>query len=233
MSVRTSRSGKWGAPVNVGPPINSAADEGGAALSSDGLTLFFNSNRTAGSGDHDIWLCRRVSPGAPWDEAVNLGPHVNSGLSDWAPTLSSDGLTLTFAVSPGKRDDEDLWTCVRPSWQEAWSPRVNLGTSVNSTSYDGGPAVSADSKLLLFHSNRPGGEGSYDLWMCSRSARQMSWGTPVNLGPSVNSPFKEHLPIFSPDAQSMLFGSDRPGGYGNFDLYHVPIRLHSAQEALR
>jgi Tol biopolymer transport system component len=46
----------WSTPVNLGLPVNSSASESGLSISTDGKTIYFNSDRPGGSGDQDIWL---------------------------------------------------------------------------------------------------------------------------------------------------------------------------------
>src|SRR5215469_13125266 len=45
------------------------------------------------------------------------------------------------------------------------------------------------------------------------------WSAPVNLGPTVNSDSNDQHPAISADGLSLYISSDRPGGYGDFDLY--------------
>jgi Tol biopolymer transport system component len=65
---KVSSSGKWGAPVIMGKPINSSFFEDGACLSADGQTLYFISERgqeikakggQKGYGNGDIWMSKR------------------------------------------------------------------------------------------------------------------------------------------------------------------------------
>ena len=233
ISVRSSPESEWGRPTNPGPPVNGSAEEGGPSLSSEGLVLLFNSGRPGGQGRQDIWLCERPSAEAAWTEAVNLGSLVNGRYDDWAPKVSSDGLAFIFAVMRGKDTGEHLWTCSRQPSRQDWSRPVDLGPEVNGSGWNGGPFLSLDGQLLLFHSPREGGQGAYDLWMRQRVSSSGSWSKPVNLGPSVNSPVSEHLPFLSSNGRFMLFSSDRPGGQGGADLYQVPVRLHERGEARR
>ena len=54
--------------------------------------------------------------------------------------------------------------------------------------------VSADGLFLFFSPyNRPGGLGLSDLWMSTRATKDDDWGTPVNLGPTVNSVAKDGI----------------------------------------
>ena len=62
-----------------------------------------------------------------------------------------------------------------------------LGQMVNSWSDDYSPCISADGLELYFASNRFGGEGSYDIWVCVRQTIEDEWGEAENLGSIVNS----------------------------------------------
>jgi hypothetical protein len=46
-----------------------------------------------------------------------------------------------------------------------------------------------------------------------------TFGTPTNLGPTVNSTYQDYLPVISPDGLELYFTSNRPGGYGGFDIW--------------
>jgi len=47
------------------------------------------------------------------------------------------------------------------------------------------------------------------------------WSEPVHLDAPINSPSSELAPQLSPDELSLYFGSDRPGGTGDVDLWAV------------
>ena len=95
-------SSEWSEPVNLGAPINSAANEMNAALSPDELSLYFVSTRSGGLGGADIWVSRRASLNAPWGEPVNLGPNVNGPGLDAAPAVSLDGHLLFLLERPSR-----------------------------------------------------------------------------------------------------------------------------------
>ena len=63
------------------------------------------------------------------------------------------------------------------------------------------------------------------MWMARRASISDPWGTPVNLGPTVNSPHLDCSATLSPDGQTLYFTSDRPGGLGGpyGDIYQAPI----------
>ncbi|MBL7044774.1 MAG: protein kinase [Pirellulaceae bacterium] len=211
-------------PVNVGPIVNSRFDDTAPAISADGLTLLFNSDRPGGEGDSDLWMCTRASVGESFGRPVNLGLTVNSSSRDVSPALSTDGLTLLFSSRrPGGQGTNDLWMCRRASVGESFGRPVNLGPTVNSSSGDYRATLSADGLTLLFCSDRLGGVMRADLWMCTRASVGESFGRPVNLGPTVNSNFRDGGPTLSTDGLTLLFDSDRPRGQGGRDLWWARI----------
>jgi len=153
-------------------------------------------------------------------EPTNLGPAVNTSYNDGGPCISADGLSLFFESDrPGGYGSWDIWVATRTTPDADWSAPVNLGATVNSSAYDGFPSISADGLTLFFVSRRPGGQGDYDLWLTTRDTKHADWGTPMNLGPTVNSPAADSSPSISPDGLSLYFSSMRPGGSGWHDVY--------------
>jgi hypothetical protein len=106
-----------------------------------------------------------------------------------------------------------------------WSAPVNLGPDVNSPAADFGPALSKDGLELYFASDRPGGAGGVDLWVCQRSDKRASWSAAENIGPGINTEFTEGPPTLSRDGHWLIFNSDRNGGAGMNDLW-VSYRKH-------
>src|SRR5712692_5930804 len=96
-----------------------------------------------------------------------------------------------------------------------WSEPVNLGAVVNSNVLDAAPTLSKDGLSLYLTSNRPGGFGGNDLWVSHRDCEDCAWGTPVNLGPVINSPAIENRASLSSDGHLLFFFSDRSGGHGS------------------
>ena len=104
---------------------------------------------------------------------MNLGPTVNSSSKDTGSSISTDGLLLYFVSDrPGGYGEYDIWVTRRASLSDSWGPPVNLGPTVNSSSSDGGPSISADGSTLFFHSKRPGGFGEAGLWQVSLKAHK-------------------------------------------------------------
>ena len=206
----------FGEPTNLGPPIWSLAhDPQGCCFSRDGLELYFASDRPGGLGDFDIWVATRETVDAPWGEPVNLGPNVNSHKREIAPAISPDGLELYFTL----HHNYNIRVCSRPSKDAPWSNSELLGPPVALSHQDYEPEVSADGLSLYFASRRPGGYGGEDIWVSTRATTSDSWSEPINLGPNVNSGSIDACPSISADGLALFFASDRPGGYGDLDIW--------------
>lgn len=109
---------------------------------------------------------------------------------------------------------------------------VNLGPPINTEAHECFSTISSDGLELYFFDLdflRPGGLGGMDMWMIRRSSVSEAWGEPVNLGPTINSEYDDAKPSISADGLTLYFSSNRPGGYGEFDLW-MSTRATTADE---
>ena len=81
-------------------------DEISPFLASDGITLYFASDRPDGYGDFDIWMTRRLDETwMKWSEPVNLGPEINSAGWDAYYTIPASG-DVAYMISKGEGGDD-------------------------------------------------------------------------------------------------------------------------------
>ena len=102
----------------------------------------------------------------------------------------------------------------------AWSEPVNLGAPINSPVQDQNPTLSPSQLSLYFVSNRTdleGEQGGNDIWVSQRACWSCPWGTPVNLGPTINTPSGDAGPNLSVDGFLLFFTSNRPDETGTTD----------------
>ena len=210
----------FGTPINPGPPINSSASDQPGGMTADGLEFYIGSQRSGGySGWIDIWVATRPTKDDPWGEPVNLGPAINTERSEFESDITPDGLILVFTRAGTDPPDWDIWMATRPTRDDPWGQRQNLGPTINSPVEDMDACLSADGLTLYFNSRRVGGHGDMDIYVSTRPTRSDPWGQPVNLGPPVNGPFSDACPEVSADGRIMFFNSRRPGGLGDSDLW--------------
>ena len=163
VTKRPYRGADWGTPVNLGGPINTSYKDWLPWITRNGLELYFSSERPGGYGGSDIWVARRTATNTEWQEPVNLGPVVNSTISDCYQCISPDGLLLFFSdydnPSLGFRSGgyglSDMWMTRRRSTADPWEEPVNLGPDMNTSGYDSQPRISPDGSVLYFTSSRP------------------------------------------------------------------------------
>lgn len=105
--------GTWGAPVNVGAPINTPGNERSPFIHSDSETLYFSSDGLPGVGQLDIFFTRKDEKGK-WKEPTNIGIPINTEADDIGFFASTDGHYGYFSSRspniPGSKGDFDLFT---------------------------------------------------------------------------------------------------------------------------
>lgn len=163
----------------------------------------------------------RTSEGA-WSvpEHVQVWPDDGSSFAvDMA--ISADGNRLYFlgrhphALAP-ENPSHDIWVSERTA-AGGWSLATPVPPPVWTEHIESYPSLTPE-ETLQFSSNRPGGHGEVDLWRAARRA-DGGFDDPVNMGPRVNSPFRESDSCVAPDGSYIVFTSNRPGGPGHGDLY--------------
>jgi len=214
---------RFGEPANLGSTINSSDYEYDPDISTDGLELYFQSPRSGGYGNYDIYVAMRTTTDGQWSEPVNLGPNINSSGTEFGPNISADGLSLYFNSSrPGGSGQNDLYVTTRNTVLDPWGEPLNLGPIVNTSFHDVNPNITADG-LSLFFSDwdgsppRPGGYGQCDIWMTQRASLSEPWSSPVNLGPQLNGPLVEGAPDIANDGTVLFFSGYLSGS--DWDLW--------------
>ena len=159
-SKRSKKTGKYGSPKPFAKPINTSYFETAAALTADGKTMFFVSERKGGQGQADLWMS--VKKGREWQEPTNLGATINTPLDEISVWCDSTGKTLFFSsnghLSVG---GYDIYKTTFES--EGWTPPVNLGYPLNTVMDERQFTLSADKKTAFYITENDDGYGSYDI----------------------------------------------------------------------
>lgn len=224
VSKRASLCDPWGPAKNLGPTVNSTANDQTAAISPDGRRLYFASDRPGGFGGLDIYVATRKSKhdDVAWGPPKNLGSAVNTTQPEFVGSLLREKRprreVLYFAR--GAVGERDLYlTRQYPDGSfEAAIPVEDLNGSFD----DARPTVRRDGLEMFFDSNRPGTEGALDIWVTTRARTSHPWSEPVNVT-SLNSAALDARPSLSYDGTTIYFHSGRPGVLGIYDI-HVSMR---------
>ena len=162
-----------------------------------------------------------------WTGPYNVGAPINTPYNDMYALLSEDHSTMYFTSDrPGGFGGDDIWVSHRTPGSD-WSEPTNVAV-LNTEFADSLPMFADNGSTLYFFSDRPGGCGAGDLWVSYQSC--WGWSVPENIGCRINSPQIDNAPAFYAntwnDTDQLYFGSNRPGGVGDFDVY-VTTRDHT------
>jgi len=216
----------WQAPVNLGAPFNSAGQDAGPRLSNDGHLLFFQSDRGRGTGIFYIYVSRRDNPNDDfaWSTPVLLGPDVNTpdGSQQAAFYLQSaeDGPgNLYFNRSTLATPQPEIYYAAISRDGETLGPAVLVPELNVAASNDQHVTIRKDGREIFFSSDRTGGFGGFDIYTSTRRSVHEPWSDPVGLAPPMNTASNDMQPSLSADGRTLIFSSNRPGGYGANDLW--------------
>ncbi|UKJ05952.1 OmpA family protein [Solitalea lacus] len=201
-------------PQNLGPAINTNADEYLPSLTADGKMMIFTRKE---ANNEDFYTSELINN--EWSNAVKLKGNINTSyLNEGAQSLSSDGqyLLLTICNAPGGHGRCDIYYSKLNG--NEWSSPVNIGSPINTGAWESQPCLAPDGRTLYFASDRKGGQGKIDIWK-SYLEDDESWSEPENLGPTINTPEDEQSPFIHPDNETLYFSSNGWPGMGNSDIY--------------
>jgi hypothetical protein len=217
MITRPSLSAPWGTPVNLGPTINSSADDGGPNLSPDGLSLYFCSNRAGGRGGWDIWVATRPTLSAPFTSPVNLGSAINSNSDETDPHISADNRTLVFTSSRlGGPGANEVWMSTRTNAMAPWEPARYLLPPINNADDTFPVEISRDGLLLFLKSWRPlaspsGANNTHAIYVSRRASQDEPFGAPVLIQPMLGLAHESDYCSLSDDGTTLYVGTYRTG----------------------
>jgi hypothetical protein len=210
-------------PENIGSNINTTDDEYWPSITADGKTLMFTRQvysdyypAAMATTQEDFYVSFLSDSG--WGMSFNAGEPLNTHSNEGAQTLSSNGNYMYFTACEraGGLGSCDIYFSSFKNGR--WTTPYNLGSPVNTSSWESTPSISADGNFLIFTSNRPGGRGGKDLWY-SILSKKGTWSNPVNLGKTINTDGDEMSPFIHFDSRTLYFASNGLPGMGGFDIY--------------
>lgn len=165
-------------------------------------------------------LGQDMAPGTP----SKFNKKINSKFHEATPNFTKDGQTMYFTRNnylDGKKgkdgNSNTLIKIYKASLEnDKWSKIIEL--PFNSDNYSTAhPTLSPDEKTLYFTSDMPGTSGLSDIFKVKIN-EDGSFGTPENLGKTINTPGRETFPYFT-DENELYFASDGHPGLGGLDVF--------------
>ena len=191
-TVFQDRKGSWSDAPDLfdnSEVINSPVNEGEIWFAPDGNTIYFS---RCDSREHETQGCYVYY-------STKSGQSLDGDKGKGKPK--------------GKKGKQEEGAAMNGQWSEPI--KINLGDTTYNYLY---PTLTRDQLTMYFSSDMPNGYGDYDLWMVTRKSVNDEFGTPVNLGNTINSPGREVFPTLRNDS-TLYFSSNGLPGVGGLDIF--------------
>lgn len=209
--------------TNIGKEVNSEYPDYYPFVTADETFLIFTSRRKDNIGgavevdgyySSDIYMT--VPNGDIWTKPKNIGPPVNTRLDEQAVSLAPDGSSMIVYID----HIDSLGNIYTSNYINGKFTKIKkLNSNVNSD-FETAGSVSPEGDVIFFASKRDKGFGETDIYM-ARKLPNGNWAIPQNLGPTINTRYKEDFPQIAPDGRTLYFSSQGHAGMGDFDLFQT------------
>lgn len=170
VTTRASREDRFG-PLVLLPGVNGTTDETWPAVTADGLTIYFDSNRLGTSGAADLYLAERAGTAQSFGMPVRITALDSSG-ADRHPFVLPAGDVLYYASDHDHAGALDLYRAKRAAGGFGAAQLVEVVDTVDSES---NPVLTPDELTLYFH--RAG-----DVFVARRDTIDARFSPPVRVG---------------------------------------------------
>ena len=208
---------------NMGALLNSKDHDYCPIITADGNTMYFTSRREGSTGAmrdpsgqffEDIYMAKRVDE--IWSNATNVGAPLNTFVQDATVGLNPDGSSMIIYRTAQNLTSGDLYECNRHLG--LWQPPSKMTDRINSEFHEPSATISPDGSEIYFTSDRDGGFGGRDLYRIRKLPNEQ-WSLPLNLGPTINTPYDEDAPFMHSDGTTLFFSSNGHSTMGGYDIF--------------
>jgi outer membrane protein OmpA-like peptidoglycan-associated protein len=213
----------WGAPKNMGAPVNTPTHDATVCLSADGQKLFIYKSQVERLSDNfngDIYVTE-LKDSSKWTIPRKVDYNVNSNF--WEPSGSISATEDKFFFSSDRprhndphRKDRDIYM-VQKGANGQWSQPKNL--NFNTDAQEDAPFFHPDGRTLFFSTDGKGSVGGFDIFKTTYVDSTDTWTEPVNIGFPYNTPGDDIYIEWSADGKRAYFSSMRDDSYGGQDIY--------------
>ena len=152
-----------------------------------------------------------------WTEQGNITPEVGSDGKMYPTALSYDGTELYLVREAG--NISNIYVSVYKDGR--WSMAKALGKNVNERrSNETHACISHDGQKLYFSSDRRGGYGKLDIYVCEKEA-DGAWGKAINLGSTINTAKDDASPFITASGKTLFFISKGHYNMGEYDIFYA------------
>ena len=212
--------------VNIGREINSEFEDYAPVLTSNESEIVFTTRRRDGNTNENVAddnkpfedIFTTDKKNGSWGRSKNIGPTINTKFSESTLAFSPDGNTLFVYKDEG---NGDIFYTEKQN-DGTWGALEALPGIINSTYRESSVSITADGELLYFASERPGGFGGSDIYLCTKDSRG-EWSKVKNLGATINTELDEDGPFIDYSGKTLYFSSEGKKGMGGFDIFKTNL----------
>ncbi len=212
---------------NLGNVVNSQYPEYSPIVNADETVLMFTSCRDVTTGGdidpdynvyyEDIYITQK--DGDVWTKPYNPGKPFNDNSHDAIVGLSTDANYVL--IYKGDKNGGDIYICNIEEGE--WQRPKNLPKEINTNYHESSACFSPDMKTLYFVSDKGGGYGHSDIYMCKvdpdSKPGKLKFEDPVNMGSVINTPYDEEGVFMQADGKTLYFSSKGHKTMGGYDIF--------------
>ena len=215
---KKNEKGEWQRPEAVAGELNTDMDEGIAAFSPDGQTMYLTKARRSPTSNTSVEIFTSRRSDASWSAPQKFEITADTLSAVGHPAVSPDGRYLYFSSDmPGGYGGKDIW---RINLQEKGGSLENMGPQINTAGDEMFPYMRTDS-LMYFASDGHPGFGGLDIFKATLDSTGKRWSID-NMGQPINSSGDDFGITFGP-GESGFFSSNRGDGRGYDHIYSFEL----------
>lgn len=208
---------------NLGKDVNTKYADYYPFVSKDEGALYFTSRREDCLGNartafgyfsSDVYVSK--VKGGQWQKAKNLGAPINTVDDEEIVGLTPDGKNMIIYVD--RKDIASDLMHAEMQKNKTFGRPVPFNEPVNTEGLELECCYTPDVNTMYFAAVRKNGQGESDIYSTHKLPNG-EWGVPQNLGPNVNTQYKEGFPVISEDGLTLYFASQGHTSMGGFDIF--------------
>lgn len=210
---------------NLGKNINSGYNDYYPFVTADESYIVYNTKRPEknaekllnGSYNNSIYMSK-VKDG-DYTKAQLIGSPIDNGNSGMEVVgLSANGEVMLLYKPEGPKTGNLFLSKLEQNGK--FSKPEKLDPKINSGGQEIAASISQYGNILFFASNRKGGFGGTDIYICKIvPSGAGGWSEPQNAGPNINTPLDDDFPNLSPDGKTLYFSSKGHASMGGYDIF--------------
>lgn len=208
---------------NLGNLINTPYPEYFPFVTRDQKTLYFTTTReknvrkrksSLGFYTSDIYFSN--SSNKKWGKAESIGNIVNTIEDEQCSYVSPNGKNMVISIDNEESFGDIFISTTGKKGQ--FSKPTPFSPPVNTKRIELEGCIFEDGKTMIASSNRRRGMGEMDLYIFKKLP-DGNWDKGTNLGPSINTEFKEAFPVYDEKKGVLYFASQGHINIGGFDIF--------------